>query len=180
MNAERISSDVFEIDDEPIPTTGVVADCLGSPLTLIENDIRRLMHRLAVAEHEKDQLEKAMRDEVKSILLALIDILDAFERVFEAVGSKQDLINRQMKKWIGNFRTIRRLLENLLYEEGVRAIENLDDGFDPKWHRAVDTISDPGKPDGTIVEQVQKGYFWHNAMLRKAEVIVVQNDNGVT
>ena len=176
MVSERTSPDVFEINEQPIPVTGDVAGGSESPLLLIENDIRRLMHRLAVAEHEKKQNEKAFRDENKRILLELIEILDAFERVFAAIKEKQDLVNRQMKKWISNFRTIRRLLENLLYEKGVRAIENLDDGFDPKWHKAVSIVSDPDKPDDTIVDQVASGYVWRNEILRKAEVIVVRDD----
>ena len=85
-----------------------------------------------------------------------------------------------MKKWIGNFRTVYRLLDKVLSEQGVTKIESLDQAFDPHWHKVVGTVVDPSKQDGTIVEETKRGYVWQNQILREAEVIVVRNREGVS
>jgi molecular chaperone GrpE len=83
-----------------------------------------------------------------------------------------------MKIWIGNYSTVRRLLERFLSEQGITRIEILNQTFDPQWHKVADIVADSTKPDGTITEEVKKGYVWQNQVLRKAEVVVVRNAEG--
>jgi molecular chaperone GrpE len=144
-----------------------------SPLSLIERDTRALMTQLSRARFALRESETEQVESRRKLLLDLIDVLDAFERVFRNVGAKEDQITPQMKVWIGNFQTVRKLLDKPLSENGVARIENLDQGFDPHWHRASEVKSDPSKPDGTIIDEVKAGYLWHGHVLRKAEVIVV-------
>jgi len=141
----------------------------------LRRDLVKCAREAAEAKFAAGEAEKAAHEHRRKELLALLEITDAFERVFRAIESKKDLVNRQMKKWIGNFRTVYRMLGALLAREGVARMENLAEGFDPHWHKAVETIADPSQPDGTIVEEVQAGYMWRSEVLRKAEVKVVRN-----
>ncbi|OGO07221.1 MAG: nucleotide exchange factor GrpE, partial [Chloroflexi bacterium RBG_13_60_13] len=88
---------------------------------------------------------------------------------------KEDQVTPQMRIWIGNFRTVRRLLDKVLIEQGITKIESLDRQFDPSWHRAAEVVADPSRPEGTIVEETTTGYLWRGEVLRKAEVVVVGN-----
>jgi molecular chaperone GrpE (heat shock protein) len=103
-------------------------------------------------------------------------VLDAFDRVFRAVAAKPDAVTPQMNIWVGNFRAVRRLLERLLRDEGVARIETVAGEFDPRWHVVAETVVDPARASGAIVDEVKAGYVWRDAVLRKSEVIVVRNE----
>ncbi len=110
------------------------------------------------------------------MLIALLDVADSFDRVFRAVHAKEDQVTPQMKIWLGNFRSVRRLLEKLLTDAGVTPIENVAGRFDPAWHKAAEAIVDTERPEGMIVEELKKGYLWKGQLLRKAEVTVVRHE----
>jgi molecular chaperone GrpE len=141
----------------------------------IEQDVRRLLRELAEARSARAEQEKGQADDKRRLLLAMVEVLDAFERVFQSTVAKEDRITPQMKIWLGNFRSVRRRLEKFVEEEGVARIRNLDEGFDPRWHRVAETVADPSRPEGTIVRETQPGYVWRNEVLRKAEVVAVRN-----
>ncbi len=170
------NDDLFEIDETPIPLhawSGQESD----PLTDLENDIRRLLRECAEARFANGEARKQNEEMQYKFLLETLDILDAFDRVFRNIHQKEDQITKQMKIWINNFRTVRRMLEKMLTEHGVTPILNLDGGFDPVWHRAIETVNDPSRPDGFIIEQARCGYLWNGTTLRKAEVVIVRNDD---
>ena len=50
----------------------------------------------------------------------------------------------------------------------------MDRTFDPQWHKVAEIVVDETKPEGTIVEELKKGFLWRNQILRKAEVVVVR------
>jgi len=60
----------------------------------------------------------------------------------------------------------------ILEKEGVRPIETKGQRFDPKYHEAVITVSLPDREDFEIVEEIRKGYLYHDEVLRPAQVKV--------
>lgn len=163
----------FAITGQLIPLQAWKPEDGGAPLAVIERDIRDLMHRLAEAEFSRSQQDRDHHEHTRNMLLSVLEVTDAFERVFRSVSAKQDKVTVQMKKWIGNFRTAYRMLRRVLTDQGVSRIENLEQGFDPRWHRAVETIEDMSRAEGTIVEEVLPGYVWRDELLRHAEVVAV-------
>lgn len=144
-------------------------------LEVVESDLRRLLHDLADARMGAEEARRAGEDHLEALLMRILDAQDAFDRVFEATHAKPEEITRQVKIWLGNFRSVKRLLEVLLKEEGVRPIENLGGGFDPAWHKVAETMADPALPDGAIVREVRRGFVRNQKILRKSEVVVVKN-----
>jgi molecular chaperone GrpE (heat shock protein) len=150
----------------------VLPDSLD-PFDQVEGDVRRLMLELSKARFASQENDTLRKEEIRKHLLEIIEVSDAFDRVFRNIGAKQDLITPQMKIWLGNFRTIRQLVERIVANAGVVPIQNLEDGFDPHWHKVAGVTADPSKPDGTIIDEVRRGYFWNNQVLRKTEVTIV-------
>ena len=175
MKKEKKYTEIFEITEKPVPLKILASENDKDTLKVVEQDIRGMMHRIADLEFELSEKEKQNTEKTKRLLLSIIEVLDAFYRVFRNIRAKQDKVNPQMKKWIGNFRTVRRMLNNILAEQGVSAIENLDNGFDPHWHKVGEFVVDHSKSNGTIVDEILKGYVWHNQILRKSEASVVRN-----
>lgn len=163
----------FEITEECIPLQAWQGEAGADHLSVIEQDIGNLMRELAEARFALSEQEREHKEKTRRLLLALIEVLDAFGRVFANIHGKEDQVTPQMKGWIANFRTVRRLLDQALTDQGIARIESLDREFDPRWHRAVELVVDPSRPQGTIVEETVMGYLWRGEILRKAEVIVV-------
>jgi molecular chaperone GrpE len=172
-----MSKDPFAVPGEPLPLHAGPDGEDAPALAVVEQDLRGLMRELAEARMSLGEAERGCQDRIDGLFLQVLEAMDAFDRVFRAIHAKQDQVDRQMKIWIGNFRTIRRLLEALLDDHGIKPMENVEEGFDPHWHRVVDTVADPDRPDGTIVEEVRRGYVRGTRILRKAEVVVVRNED---
>jgi len=145
----------------------------------LEADLRSLMREAAEA---RFQLEEAARQRAaaeRDWLLRLLEVSDAFERVFRNVEARPEKITDQMKVWLGNFRAVGRLLTRQLTERGVERMPNATGrAFDPTRQTVLETLADPARQDGTIVEEVQGGWERGGEILRKAAVKVVRNDGG--
>jgi len=165
----------FDIDKSAAADAEAAAGS-NPPLAVLEEDVRVLMKRLGEADFALSEQQKSSQSGAKKLLLALLEIMDSFERVFEAVHGKPDLVTKQMKKWLSNFRTIHRMLRQVLSDQGVTKIENLDQGFDPQWHKVYETVDDSSMEEGTITREVKAGYIWNGVLLRKAEVEVVRHE----
>lgn len=149
---------------------------IASPVEAVSADFGRLLREIAELKLAAAEAKREEEKRLEKLLLEILDAIDGFERVFRAVQAKEGEVTKQMKIWLGNFRTIRRLLDNILDEQGVTPIVNVDQGFDPQWHKAAETVADPSRPDGTIAEEIRKGYLRGKNILRKSEVVVVRNE----
>jgi len=133
------------------------------------------LRELAAGRQALDEQRRAHDASQRAQLLALLEVADAFDRILVAARANEDGVARQTKIWLGNFRAVRRLLGTVLADAGVVALESLGLEFDPHTHRAVETVADPSRPDGSIADERQRGYAWRDEILRKAEVVVVNN-----
>lgn len=145
-------------------------------LEVVEEGIRDLIRDLAAARGEVAENEARSRHETEKLLLSILDVLDAFERVLANVEAKSEELTPQMTIWTSNFRTVYKLLANVLREHGVSRLESESAEFDPERHRAAEAVVDPTRAEGTIVRELQRGYVWNGRLLRKAEVVVAAAD----
>ena len=102
----------------------------------------------------------------KQVLLRMLDVLDNLERalVYEQADAQALLMGLRM--------TVTQF-EDVLSGLGVQAVAACGEQFDPRWHEAVATVVDPERAEGTIVEEVQRGYHLDDVLLRPARVKVV-------
>jgi molecular chaperone GrpE (heat shock protein) len=168
-------ADPFAITEEPVPLrdADVAAGLDGAAMESAVND---LLGGLAQTRRALEDREKESRGDIQRLLLEIIEIGDAFDRIFAAAREKEGSIEPSARRWLSNFRVVQSLVVRLLSEHGVAEIETLDRRFDPQWHKAVDAVADPSHPDGTIAQTLRKGYVRGGVILRKTEVIIVRND----
>jgi molecular chaperone GrpE (heat shock protein) len=164
------------IEETPMPLAAWKDGDTASPIEAVSADVGSLLRELAELKLAAGEAKREEDKRLEKLLLEILAAIDGFERVFRAVQAKESEVTKQMKIWLGNFRTIRRLLDNILDAHGVTPIVNVDQGFDPQWHKAVETVADPSRTDGTIVEELRKGYLRGTSILRKSEVVVVKNE----
>jgi len=166
----------LEITEGPVELGHLGSDDEIGSLAATEPWMRDSIQGLVKARRALSDREREHVQEMSRLLLDVIEIGDAFERVFRAVRDMGDRVDRSTRRWINNFRSISRILRRVLAEHGAVEIETVGQSFDPRWHRISELVQDPDRPDGTIVRQVRKGYVWRGVVLRKAELVVVRND----
>ena len=115
--------------------------------------------------------EKAQQFELgqSNILEKLLPIVDNFERGLAAVpeaekdGAFADGMNKIYKQLI-------KQLEDL----GVTPIEAVGKEFDPNLHNAVMQVESQEYESGIVAQELQKGYMFHDSVLRHSMVAVAQ------
>jgi molecular chaperone GrpE len=65
-----------------------------------------------------------------------------------------------------------------LEKEGVKRIPTVGQPFDPHQHEAVAHVETDGKPEDSVVEEVQVGYTMHGKVIRPAIVKVAKKSGG--
>ena len=63
-------------------------------------------------------------------------------------------------------------METLLAENNIKPIDALGEIFDPKFHEAVSTVENNSLDEGTITQEVAKGYISFQEVIRPSKVIV--------
>lgn len=102
----------------------------------------------------------------------LLNILDIFEK---ALATKVDANN------FASFREGIELtaleLKKALEKHGIHEIPSLGKTFDPNLHEALSQVPTKDKKNDTIIELFQKGYKYHDKVLRHAQVVVAKEVN---
>jgi len=150
---------------------------LYDPLSDVENGIRNLIKEKINIEYEFYKFKEQYEIETRKFLLELIEVVDAFERLFNIIKTKEETLDQQTKIWIGNFRTIYRLLLRTLKEFEILPIETfIGEIVNPHIHNVVEVVEKPEQESGTIIEIIKKGYIWKKNLLRPVDVKVVKNE----
>ena len=109
----------------------------------------------------------------ESLIYELINILDNFERAFESANKMDDF-----KSLHQGVEMILKQIRQLLEKNGVKKIECVGKTFDSAEQEAIAHIETDKYPEHTVVEEVQKGYFLEERLIRPAVVKVAKKPGG--
>ena len=104
---------------------------------------------------------------VKTIVEKIIPVIDNFERGLAAVPEEQ-----KEDPFVDGMDKVYKQMLVMLSEAGVSQIEAVGQEFDPNLHNAVMHVDDESLGDNTIVEEFQKGYVYHDTVVRHSMVKV--------
>lgn len=113
---------------------------------------------------EKEDFAKYASERVVE---GLLPVLDNFERAVEASKTTQD-----MKSFSQGVEMIFKQMQGVLAKEGLAAIESIGQPFDPNLHEAVLQVDSEDYPENTVVEELQKGYYLKEKVIRPSMVKV--------
>ncbi len=103
----------------------------------------------------------------KDIVIALLEVIDDFDRAEKQMQKSEDI--EQIKE--GNTLVFNKL-RNLLQQKGVTSMKSIDTGFDVEKHEAITEIEAGEKMKGKVVDEVEKGYYLNDKLIRFAKVVV--------
>ena len=158
------------MNDEPPNATGDAMDGLAVLRAEVESVNEQLLRVRADTDNYRKRLERTTEDLVRSakraLYLELLSLADDLER---ALASSRDGVSDG--PFVEGVELTLNRLHDMLARHGIRAIESTG-AFDPNLHEAVVTVSSTDTPDGQVVEELGRGYFWGDAVLRASRVSV--------
>jgi molecular chaperone GrpE len=105
------------------------------------------------------------REALRRFMLSLLDVIDDLERLLNFAETQGSPLTDQI-------RDIHQKLLKLLDIEGIRPFQSVGNPFDPALHEAVATQPAAEQTEGTVLQEVRRGYFWDDELLRSARVVV--------
>jgi molecular chaperone GrpE len=109
----------------------------------------------------------AEQDGKREVLLALLDVMDDFDRALLHLGEAPDAV-------ADGLRLIRQRFSDVLHSNGVTPFDSEGKPFDPTVHEAMTVIDSDGEESGTVYTEHRRGYFINGELLRPARVAVLK------
>ena len=113
---------------------------------------------------QQEKISEGVSEKTNDLLKNFIDIYEDFIRTkdaYEKDGGNVDNLNSIIKN-----------MESILGNYDVKPIETEGKKFDPKLHEAVKSIGDNDHEEGTIVEEIAKGYIIRGEIMKYSKVCV--------
>jgi len=147
----------------------------GRKLKELEQENEKFMNSLlrtrADFENYKNSVDrnnKANQQRMKAkIAQKLIKHAEDLERALKVLETLQndESIQKGFKIIVQNF-------EKMLQDEGIRSMNSVGEKFDPYKHEALLVEERDDVPENTIIEEIDKGYYINNEILKPAGVKV--------
>ncbi|MCU0394580.1 MAG: nucleotide exchange factor GrpE [Chitinophagaceae bacterium] len=176
-NTAGLTGDVLNADDSVAGTSHL------NEAVATENEMEKLQAELAeqkdkylrlFAEFDnfkrrtaKERIE-LMQTAGREVITSLLDVLDDCERAEKTMETSQDAaIVKEGVTLV--FAKLRSTLE----QKGLKPMESVGAAFDPDLHEAITEIPAPTTElQGKVIDQVQKGYYLNDKIIRFAKVVV--------
>ena len=165
--SEELSYEGFALEDKPRD----VAETLQKELSEQKEKYLRLY---AEFENYKKMVQKEKEELInyanEKLIKDLLPIIDNFELAIKHAGSDEgSKWIESMKKGVTN--TLKEFLR-ILEKYGVKPIETVGQNFNPEIHHAVSIIETYEQEENIILDELRKGYFYKNKVLREPLVAV--------
>ena len=165
-----------EMTDQ-IEETNENSDIISDEIKKLEDENSELKDKWQRALADYQNLERRIQTEISqqvsektnNLLLNFLNIYEDFLRAENSL-SKENINTDGIQAVIKN-------MENLLSENNIKPIDAVGEIFDPQIHEAVSMVEDDSLDDGTITQEVSKGYVSGKAILKPSKVIVSKKQN---
>jgi molecular chaperone GrpE len=104
----------------------------------------------------------------KEVITDLLDVLDDCDRAQKQIEKSED--NKEIKDGV---LLVFNKLRNILSAKGLKPMQTIHEEFNPDLHEAITEIPAPTEGlKGKILDEVVKGYYLNDKIIRHAKVVV--------
>jgi molecular chaperone GrpE len=115
----------------------------------------------------KERLE-LMQTAGKEVIVSLLDVMDDCDRAEKQLQATDDVT--QIKEGV---QLIFHKLRSTLLAKGLKAMDSVKTEFDVEKHEAITEVPVPDESlKGKVIDEVQKGYYLNDKIIRFAKVVV--------
>ncbi|MEN6604077.1 MAG: nucleotide exchange factor GrpE [Bryobacteraceae bacterium] len=165
---EATAEDTGRVAEDPAAALAALAaerDKLAAENTDLHD---RLLRRHAEFDNfrkrAKREREQYLEFSGAEMMTALLPILDDFERAMTVASNDAEYVR-------GIELIYKRLMEGVR-KLGLEPLDAVGKQFDPNLHHAVDRVASDEAEEGTVLEELQRGYNYKGKLLRPAMVRV--------
>lgn len=119
-----------------------------------------------IRKRQERVLTERVQQHRKALLQKFLGVLDNVDRAlmyYETMDKQQLQQTLRMVQWQMN---------EVMRSEGLNPVPTVGQTFNPYVHEAIEAVENSDQPEGTIVEEVMKGYTLGDETLRPARVKV--------
>ena len=103
----------------------------------------------------------------RDVITDMLDVLDDCDRAQKQMETSEDADS--IKEGV---MLVFNKLRNTLQARGVKAMETLHEEFNPDLHEAITEVPAGEKLKGKVVDEILKGYYLNDKIIRHAKVVV--------
>ena len=167
--SEQKAQDNTSATPETAATAPESIDPVAELKALLKDQEQKYVYLYAEFENFKKRAVKERQDIVKfgweNVADSLLEVLDNFNRALQFAKPETD------PNLLAGLKMVATQFKAALEKQGVAEIVSMDQPFNPELHEGVGQVPSD-KPEGTIVQEHQKGYTLHGRLLRPSRVMV--------
>ena len=103
----------------------------------------------------------------KEVIISMLQVLDDCDRAEKQMQETNDI--DQVKEGV---QLVFNKLRKTLQAQGLKAMESVNTDFDVEKHEAITEIPVDENLKGKVVDEIEKGYYLNDKLIRFAKVIV--------
>ena len=103
----------------------------------------------------------------KEIIYSLLDVMDDCDRAEKQLQNTDDVV--QIKEGV---QLVFNKLRSTLQSKGLKAMDSIHTEFDVEKHEAITEIPVQEDKKGQVVDEIIKGYYLNDKLIRFAKVVV--------
>ncbi len=136
----------------------------------LEDRVKRQMAEFENFRKRTDREKTQMFETgVKSVIEKILPVVDNFER-----GLQTPVPEGGNDAFMEGMNMVYKQLMTELENIGVKPIEAIGTEFNPDFHNAVMQVESEEFESGIVAQELQKGYLYHDTVVRHSMVAVVQ------
>ena len=174
-NESKVSKeDKSDKDEENLKSKDETIEKL-TPEEEIEKLKDKLARTFAEMENQRRRYEKEKDDAFEyggfAFAREALNLLDNLERSKISLENDDTLKNTDtLKKVIEHFNIINEDMLTIFKKNNIEPIKSINEKLDPNLHQAMMEIEDDSKEQGTILQEIQKGFMMKDRLLRPSLV----------
>lgn len=154
------------------------ADPENNLMKSCQDDVFNLVKNIGIARRELEESKMQSEVEIRKILLGFLSVADSFKSRFDEFELKKGKLTEETLTWISKFNITNKKLLNVIKECGITPVDAAPgEMFNPELHNAVEIDEDSDKENGTIIQEIYRGYRWQGRILRPVDVKISRNKN---
>ncbi len=138
----------------------------------LEDQKDKFLRKLAEFDNYKRRNAKERMELIQTagreVITDMLEVLDDCDRAQKQMENSEDV--NEIKQGV---MLVFNKLRNSLTSRGLRPMETIGKPFDPHLHEAITEIAVPDeKMKGKVIDEITKGYFLNDKIIRHAKVVV--------
>ena len=103
----------------------------------------------------------------KEVIISLLEVMDDCDRAEKQLTTTDDI--NQVRDGV---KLVFNKLRNVLQQKGLKPMQSVNEAFDVEKHEAITEVPAGEAMAGKVVDEVEKGYYLNDKLIRFAKVVV--------